>query len=91
MHSGYLIGYGLPIGFILPDGYGYGNDFVPAHGYEYCSGYNFFIHRYGYGMELSDGYIPVAIASSAAAALPAPSTRSWAGCGSRVEWAVSAQ
>jgi len=60
VHSGYLIGYGLPIGFILPDGYGYGNDFVPAHGYGYCSGYNFF-RRYGYGIELPDGYIPVAI------------------------------
>ena len=60
MHSGYLIGYGLPIGFILPDGYGYGNDFVPAHGYGYCSGYNFF-RGYGYGIELPGGYITVAI------------------------------
>ena len=63
MHSGYLIGYGLPIGFILPDGYGYGNDFVPAHGYGYCSGYNFF-RGYGYGIELPGGYIPVAIPTS---------------------------
>ena len=62
MDSGYLIGYGLPIGFILPDGYGYGNDFVPAHGYGYCSGYNFF-RGYEFGIELPDGYIPVAIPS----------------------------
>ena len=62
MHSGYLIGYGLPIGFILPDGYRYGNDFVPAHGYGYCSGYTFF-RGYEYGIELPGGYIPVAIPS----------------------------
>ena len=52
MHSGYLIGYG------------YGNDFVPAYGYRYYSGHNFF-RRYGYRMELPSGYIPVAIPNRA--------------------------
>ena len=42
MHSGYLIGYGLPIGFILPDGYGYGNDFVPHTGMGIVAGIIFF-------------------------------------------------
>ena len=40
--SGCLTGYGLPDGYFYPRGYGYGYNFIPASGYGYCSGYDFY-------------------------------------------------
>lgn len=41
MFSGYLIGCGLPDGFLYPCGYGYWYNFIPVSGYEVFDGYDF--------------------------------------------------
>lgn len=55
-------GYGQPVGYPKPDGYGFGQIFIPVTGMGFLMGTIFF-HGYGFGQEIPSGFVPVAISN----------------------------
>jgi hypothetical protein len=53
-------GYGKPVGYRNPYGYGFGQNFIPVMGMGFLAGV-FFLREYGFGQVIPSGFLPIVI------------------------------